>query len=369
MFINIRLSSFHFSFHKDIIDHKDILLVSFFNKGIMYWIMNIYSDLSHNAIKYLKNMELNLRNLLIMTKDFNICDNLWDPSFNYYSFISDDLFAIVDSLDLFLFFSPDPVPTRYSDNPNDSNSVIDLIFLWYDSSELNTYCILSDWHLLSDHAPFMVTIPIVEERIKLSKWSIAKNSEEDTKFIKEIVASFSKVDTSTISNIDDLEEAVLKFEHIVEYAWFKFLKPIRITRHSKSWWNDKCSQDLVKYHSSRTVENWKAFWKTVKITKRKFFDLKIQEIVNKKYKLWKLMNWVNKHKLPVIETIKHNGSPCLELDIFWQVLYLSFNSAQFRSIDETVLNWTRSFFFLVLARILGRRIHLSDYQLLWFLFS
>ena len=50
------------------------------------------------------------------------------------------------------------------------------------------------------------------------------------------------------------------------------------------------------------------------------------------------MNWVNKHKLPVIEMIKHNGSPCLELDVFWQVLYLSFNSAQFRSIDEIVLN-------------------------------
>jgi len=52
MFINIRLSSFHFSFHKDIIDHKDILLVSFFNKGVMYWLMNVYSNLSHTAIKY-----------------------------------------------------------------------------------------------------------------------------------------------------------------------------------------------------------------------------------------------------------------------------------------------------------------------------
>jgi len=76
MFINIRLSSFHFLFRKDIIDHKDILLVSFFNKGIIYWLMNIYSDLSHTAIKYLKDMKLDLRNLLIMTGDFNICNSL-----------------------------------------------------------------------------------------------------------------------------------------------------------------------------------------------------------------------------------------------------------------------------------------------------
>jgi len=129
MFINIRLSSFCFSFCKDIIDHKDILLVSFFNKGVMYWLMNIYSDSSHTAIKYLKDMELDLRNLLIMTGDFNIHDSLWDPFFNYYSSISNDFFAIADSFDFSLSFFPDPVPTRYLDNPNDLNSVIDLMFL------------------------------------------------------------------------------------------------------------------------------------------------------------------------------------------------------------------------------------------------
>jgi len=50
------------------------------------------------------------------------------------------------------------------------------------------------------------------------------------------------------------------------------------------------------------------------------------------------MNWVNKKKLPAIETIKHNGSSCLELNDLWQALYSSFNSAQFRNVDESVLN-------------------------------
>ena len=50
------------------------------------------------------------------------------------------------------------------------------------------------------------------------------------------------------------------------------------------------------------------------------------------------MNWVNKKKLPAIETIKHNGSSCLELNNLWQALHLSFNSAQFRNVDELVLN-------------------------------
>jgi len=50
------------------------------------------------------------------------------------------------------------------------------------------------------------------------------------------------------------------------------------------------------------------------------------------------MNWVNKKKLPAIKTIKHNGSSCLELNNLWQALHSSFNSAQFQSIDESILN-------------------------------
>jgi len=41
--------------------------------------------------------------------------------------------------------------------------------------------------------------------------------------------------------------------------------------------------------------------------------------------------------------IKHNGSLYLELDVFWQALHLSFNLAQFQSIDETFLNELDSF--------------------------
>jgi len=59
MFINIRLFSLHFSLYKNIINHKDILLSSFFNNEEVYWLMNIYSDSSHSAIKYLKDTEFN----------------------------------------------------------------------------------------------------------------------------------------------------------------------------------------------------------------------------------------------------------------------------------------------------------------------
>ena len=76
IFVNIRLLSLCFSLRKDVINHRDILLLSFLNNGDSFWIMNVYSDSSHSTIKYLKDTKLNIRNLLIMTGDFNIRNSL-----------------------------------------------------------------------------------------------------------------------------------------------------------------------------------------------------------------------------------------------------------------------------------------------------
>jgi len=91
--------------------------------------MNIYSDSSHSALKYLKNTEVNINNLLIMTGNFNIRDSLWDPAFPHHSSISDDLIIIADSFNLVLSVPANSVPTRYSDIVGESNLVIDLMFL------------------------------------------------------------------------------------------------------------------------------------------------------------------------------------------------------------------------------------------------
>jgi len=89
-YINARLSSLHFLLCRDIINHRDISLISFLNNNICYYMMNVYSDSSHSALKYLKDTEVNINNVLLMTGDFNIRDSLWDPSFTFYSSISDN---------------------------------------------------------------------------------------------------------------------------------------------------------------------------------------------------------------------------------------------------------------------------------------
>jgi len=118
-----------------------------------------------------------------MTRDFNIYDSLWDPSFPHHSSISNDLLIIADSFNLDLSFSTNCVLTRYLDNENDLNLVIDLISLQGGSSELDSYLIHLDWHLSSDNTPLMITIPIVEEDVNYFAQKIEHTCEKHSKIV------------------------------------------------------------------------------------------------------------------------------------------------------------------------------------------
>ena len=56
-------------------NYRDINLISFFDNGIISFIINIYSDEWLTALRYLKNIEINIHNILIITDNFNIRDN------------------------------------------------------------------------------------------------------------------------------------------------------------------------------------------------------------------------------------------------------------------------------------------------------
>ena len=83
---------------------------------------------------------------------------------------------------------------------------------------------------------------------------------------------------TNIRDIINLEWVVKQLGTIINQAWTKKSK---ISKHSKQWWTEDCSHSLDNYRSSRSLENWKKFKKSVKDTKRSFFNNKIQEISNK----------------------------------------------------------------------------------------
>jgi len=109
-------SSLCFSLRNDIFHYKDISCISFFNQDSIFFLINIYSDASQSALKYLKDTEVNLSNVLIITGDFNIRDSLWDPAFPHYSSHSNTLFEIANSFQIDLSKPVIFLPTRFADN-------------------------------------------------------------------------------------------------------------------------------------------------------------------------------------------------------------------------------------------------------------
>ena len=128
-FIHSRLSRLHFVLRRDIVDHRDIQLLSFFNRGRCQFLMNVYSDDLYTAVDFLSREALNIPNLLYIGGDFNIRDAEWDTSVSSHPAAGQSLRDLADSYSLVRSLPALSVPTHYSDISGHANSVIDLIFL------------------------------------------------------------------------------------------------------------------------------------------------------------------------------------------------------------------------------------------------
>jgi len=140
----------------------------------------------------------------------------------------------VNSFNLELPFTTDPIPTRYSNNVNDSNLVIDLMFLHSESSELKNHSIHLDWQLTLDYAPLTITIPIVKDNVNTTKCLITKDSKEEVSFVKKVIASVGNLNMSSLPDIASLDSVVNEFASAVNNIWEKNSKIINVTKYSKS---------------------------------------------------------------------------------------------------------------------------------------
>jgi len=127
--------------------------------------INVYSNDWQSTLKYLKDTEANICNILIMAGDFNIRDSDWNISYSFHLIYSNILFEIAISFDLSLLLLIQQVFTWYSNNNSNTNSVINLCFLHLNSIKLDNHIILSELWYTSDHASLVINISITEEFI------------------------------------------------------------------------------------------------------------------------------------------------------------------------------------------------------------
>jgi len=108
------------------------------------------------------------------------------------------------------------VSTRYFNNGQDLNFVIDLMFLQFELEKLDNHLIQPEWHLTSDHAFFTITILIVEEHFQTKKYMIVKNSNKEKLFIEELIRVINSANTSDLSNSNSFEICVFNLTHFMK---------------------------------------------------------------------------------------------------------------------------------------------------------
>jgi len=180
-FIHSRLSRLRFALRRDIVDHRDIQLLFFFNRGWCQFLINIYSDDLHTAVDFLSNETPNIPHLLYMEGDFNVRDAEWDPSISSYYAAGQVLIDLDESYSLVCSIPALSVPTHYLDISGHANSVIDLIFLGMSCAQV-THCIEPDLRKPSDYAPLIVDLPIAPENICVCRMVLKHDSDEEAAF-------------------------------------------------------------------------------------------------------------------------------------------------------------------------------------------
>ena len=106
-----------------------------------------------------------MNNVLIIIEDFNIRNNDWDLLYPHYLTYANTLKDITDSFNLELSTPIIQVSIKYANNSQESNLVIDLMFLCANEGEFDKHIISSDLCSLSDHASLSVNIIIKENFI------------------------------------------------------------------------------------------------------------------------------------------------------------------------------------------------------------
>ena len=152
-------------------------------------------------MKYLKDTEAELNNVIIIMGDFNIRDSNWDLSYPHNLIHADNLLEITDLLNLEQSLPITLVLTRYIDNFNNFKSVFDLIFLRGYFKEFNSHLIFPNMRDLSDYMPLIINNTIQKKFIQEKKPFLYKGSNKERDFIIHLKLVFGNIDTTNIDGI------------------------------------------------------------------------------------------------------------------------------------------------------------------------
>ncbi|CAA7267347.1 unnamed protein product [Cyclocybe aegerita] len=370
-YVSTRLSRYRPTMRRDIINHRDILVLSLFSGGEVLNLMNIYSDDQHTAIEHLTACVHSLTPFIYMAGDFNCVLTTWDDYEHGESSMAISLRDTASQISLEWARPSNHGPTRISPNPNQRSNVLDLVFLAPSEILISMPRLEHDLQAVLDGSPLAIykhrlsdprRVPgeakrcrvvlhkscnVPEERTDLDigpkppgsgRRTIKPGSEAEKSFISDILRDLAAIPVAAPATKEGVEALANAIATAFLDAWLAHLTESKPTKHSKSWWTDECSEAFGVYQLSRSLADYNKFKKACKDAKDDFFDECIAEIATSRKRPWDLMEWVKQRKLPPCEAIRDGNQPCHNMDDLWDTLHSMYNLASGREYDASVLD-------------------------------
>ncbi|KAF5314436.1 hypothetical protein D9619_011855 [Psilocybe cf. subviscida] len=302
-YVSMRLSAWRSSMRRDIIDHRDVLVLSLFADGHAFNFMNVYSDSEFTTIRLLSDRADTLPQFHYMGGDFNCHSSVWDPVPRAPNMAASHwlLHAAVE---------------------------IDLVFLLVTlSAAVSTECVIDNQSDL-DHIPLLASVPISPAVQTATRQCLTSDPEKAQAFLDDLVTKLRLIVPDDVADTpDDVEAAANVVADVFSAVWLTHSRDSNVTRRSNPWWNEMCSTALQQHHALRDAGDWAQFRRTVKKAKCAFFGAQIAKIAVKSKRPWDLMNWVQQRKLLPCEAIQYQGQPCHDMSVLSDTLHGTYNVA------------------------------------------
>ena len=171
-------------------------------------------------------------------------------------------------------------------------------------------------------------IPLGEIAAPRDRFSIKEGSEAEKAFLDDIGSELGSIPRIKPESEETTEALAKVVADTLDRAWVKHATKVGKSKGTKPWWDNRCTQAFEAYTRTRDKSDWKEFRRTVRESKRQFFDRRIDEIANSNKRPWDLMECVKQRKLPPAEAIQGKDGLCTDLNDLWGALHSIYNKAE-----------------------------------------
>jgi endonuclease/exonuclease/phosphatase family metal-dependent hydrolase len=210
-YVHKRLVKFRPSYHRKVINHRDLLLLLLQVGGSEIFTLNMYNDNRATAVSFLRREGLVIPHSSIMTGDFNCHSMVWDPSYDSHGAAAACLLELVQDLELDWDPPVNPGPTHVPHVEMLNHTVIDLIFT---PPEVATELLqrrMVELQGPSDHIPLLSKIHIRPSRLEVTRISIPKEFNEEDAFLGDLFRLVRSVPMLPIVSQNRVEERANAF--------------------------------------------------------------------------------------------------------------------------------------------------------------